>query len=188
MDEAIWTRARQIYEWAGETARAERIFHDLVVRFPDSASAYYQIARIYSLNSHMQEAIDAIEQALSIAGQTDPMYYVRAGEVYEAAGETDKALSILDESITLFPGHADTFYAIAHVYRSTDQPLEAINAIEQAIALMTEPDQWFYLRAGRIYEWAEYPDEAKTAYRQAQKINPDNAAAQEGIQRLGEEK
>lgn len=67
------------------------IYHEAVRRFPSFAPSYFELAWAYKLNGQPKEAIRAIEQALARQGMSNPWYFVRAGEVYEWAGEKAQA-------------------------------------------------------------------------------------------------
>ena len=61
---------------------------------------------------------------------------------------------------------------------------QAMAAIEQALVLMAPPNVYYYARAGSIYEWAGDKNQALYAYRQVLLIDPQNAVARKGVERL----
>jgi len=94
------------------------------------------------------------------------------------------ALAVYQEVLARFPDYAYSYYEMAYAYQLNKQPVQAITAIEQALALMTPPNAGYYVRAGSIYEWVGDKNRALNAYRQALLIDPRNAAALEGVERL----
>ena len=43
----------------------------------------------------------AVQQSLALMEPPDPWFYVRAGDIYEWAGETEKALTAYQYAVTL---------------------------------------------------------------------------------------
>jgi len=86
--------------------------------------------------------------------------------------------------LTRFPDFAPAYYEIAYIYQLNEQPAQAMTAIERALALMAPPNASYYTRAGSIYEWAGDETQALHVYRQALLIDPQNAAARKGVDRL----
>lgn len=61
---------------------------------------------------------------------------------------------------------------------------EAVNFIDKALSLAKSPDDWFYVRAGTIYENAGNFEKASQYFHQALALNSSNQSAKEGLTRL----
>jgi len=92
----------------------------------------------------------------------------------------------LQVTIKRFPDYALAYSELAWTYRLNKQPAEAIEAMEQALALMEPPDADYYVQAGAIYEWAGEPARALAAYRGALAINPEHKGAAQCVAHLAD--
>ena len=141
------------------------------------------IAQVLMREKQFEEADTWFVQALAL----DPehwSWYVARGNAARQAGNLNLALAVYQEVLARFPDYAYSYYEMAYAYQLNKQPVQAITAIEQALALMTPPNAGYYVRAGSIYEWVGDKNRALNAYRQALLIDPRNAAALEGVERL----
>ncbi len=80
--------------WGEAAATWEQVIQNAHLFYPGAArldEAYFEMAWAYHLNGNPALAISSIEQALVM--NSTPRYYLRAGAIYEAAGETDKAVA-----------------------------------------------------------------------------------------------
>ena len=102
-----------------------------------------------------------------------------------ACGNLDFALSLYQETLSLFPDFAAAYHEMALAYKLNNQPQEAIDAVEKSLKLMTPPDPWFYVRAGEIYEWAGRIDDAVVAYQHALALDSNNSVALQALERVG---
>jgi tetratricopeptide (TPR) repeat protein len=93
------TTARQ----AGNLELAISVYQQAIDRFPDNASAYYEIAFAYRLNEDPSRAVAAIEQALALMSPPNALYYARAGGIYEWSGDKSKALLAYRDTLRLDP-------------------------------------------------------------------------------------
>ena len=99
-------------------------------------------------------------------------------------GDISWALTIYQQIIEQNENWAPVYYEIAWSYQLADNNEKAISAIEQAILFVEFPSEWYYLRAGAIYEWGGYETQAKEAYQNALTLNSSNVDAQLGLDRV----
>jgi tetratricopeptide (TPR) repeat protein len=142
----------------GRTEQAIAEYQNLTARFPDYASAYYQLAWIYHQEGQSEQAITAIETALSLSEGPDLSFILRANTIYQSNQLTGKALDL---------------------YRSTETAFEEII---EAFPDFPEP----YLNIARFYEEYNRNESAITAYRQTLAVDPENTLAAEALDRLQE--
>ena len=81
------------------------IYTQTVQQFPNYAHAYFEMAWAYKLNDQPEQAINAIELALDRQQIPNAWYFVRAGEIYEWAGERAQARSAYLEALAFKPGN-----------------------------------------------------------------------------------
>jgi tetratricopeptide (TPR) repeat protein len=87
----------------GNLTLALAVYQETLVRFPDFAPAYYELAYAYQLNKQSAQAIAAIEQALALMMPPNAYYYSRAGSIYEWAGDADQALHAYRQALMIDP-------------------------------------------------------------------------------------
>jgi len=142
------------------------------------------IAQALTREKRFEEADTWFVQALALNPE-QPWWYVSRGDTARQAGNLTLALAVYQEALARFPDLAYAYYEMAYTYQLNKQPAQAMTAIQRALTLMAPPEAYYYVRAGIIYEWAGDKNQALHAYRLALLIDPQNAAALEGVQRLG---
>jgi putative inorganic carbon (hco3(-)) transporter len=155
-----------------------------VINSPESrGNGQLAIALVLTREKRFEEADRWYLQAL-VLNPGDGWFYVLRGDAALQAGNTALALSVFQEALKRFPAFAPGYYEIASAYQLSGQPDQAIAAIQQALARMAPPNADYYARAGNIYEWHADESRAIQAYRQALLIDPKNAGALAGLERL----
>jgi len=142
----------------GRTEQAIAEYQNLSARFPDYASAYYQLSWVYHQEGQPDQAVTAIETALSLTEGPDLSFILRANAIYQANQLMSKAQEL---------------------YRSTET---AFQEVIETFPDFPEP----YLYIARFYEEFDQIESAITAYQQALAIDPENAVAAEALDRLQE--
>jgi tetratricopeptide (TPR) repeat protein len=144
---------------------------------------YFAIAQVLTREQRFSDADNwyrrALERNSSYIG-----WYLARGNNARANENLEMALSIYQEAARLFPDESAVYYQIARTYAMEKQLEHARENIEKALALMGPPNEWYYLKAGQIYEMCSEESQALDAYQNALSINPDNEKAQEGLIRL----
>lgn len=155
-----------------------------VIKSPESrGNGQLAMAMVLTGEKRFEEADAWFVQALSNNPDNSWSYVLRADAAMQG-GNTALALTFYQEALKRFPDFAPAYYEIASAYWTTGQPDQAIAAIQQALACITPPNADYYTRAGNIYEWHADESQAIQAYRQALLIDPKNAGALEGLERL----
>lgn len=171
---------------SGELNRALNLYTQALTQFPDFPQIYYEMAWAYHLAGSKGEAIQTIEKAIQLMNPSNVWYEVRAGQLYLDDNRLDDALKAYQSAQSIDPGNSTAYYELAWLYRLNNDKDQSIEAIESALAMMSTPSEWYYVRAGQIYEWAATKDQAIAAYREALKINSSNSSALDGLKRLGQ--
>jgi len=144
---------------------------------------YFAVAQVLTLEQRYFEA----DHWYRLAIERNTEYrrrYIARGNNMRSAGNFDFALSIYREAARRFPDFSVVYHQMSWAYRLNEQPKEALDSIEKALALMDPPNERYYTRAGQIYEWQGETDRALDAYLSALAINPDYKSAQRGASRL----
>lgn len=169
------------YEQTGaEAAFAE--FRKATAIDPRRGDGYLAIAQILVRENRYAQAIPWFDLALE-RNPRSRWYLVYAGAARKA-GELSRALDIYGQAVARFPSYAPAHFEMAWACRLNNQPEQAVLSIERALELMDIPDPAYYVRAGRIYEFAGNPAKAIPAYRQALALDPASEPARQALARL----
>ena len=77
------------------------IFNTAVERFPNYSMTYYEMAWAYKLNDQPAQAIEAINNAIRSMNTQNVWYYLRAGSIFEWAGEIEIALDTYNKVLSI---------------------------------------------------------------------------------------
>ena len=171
------------YEHGDGYESATTVFNKAITLDPDRGQGYIAMGQLMVIQGEFDKAEYWYELALGTSN-VNPWWYVYRANAASESGNLVKAINIYQDTINRYPDFSNAYYEIAQVYLQNHQNDEAINAIEHAIVRMEFPNQWYYVRAGMIYEAAGFTDKALAAYRQALLINSGNNQAVQAINRL----
>jgi tetratricopeptide (TPR) repeat protein len=88
-----------------------------------------------------EHEIEHLTARIKRRGPTAPLLYQRASE-YRVLGKLDKAAADLLEALKMDPRYLDARVELARVQLADNKPTEALTAINQALDLVTKPDEW----------------------------------------------
>ena len=201
-DAKMWSEARMIYNaildgdpqnvdaflglgwvdyFAGDgVAVAQSDFQKGIEANPERGDGYYAIAEMLVREKHYSEADTWFAQAIAQNPDT-PGWWIERGNAARSAGNFAGAITVYTQAIQRFPNFASAYYELAWAYRMNNDADKSIWAIEKALAAISTPSEWYFVRAGQIYDWAGKKDLAANAYRQALALNPKNTSAQQGL-------
>ena len=96
----------------GQIEPAISVYQNMFGLFPNDARIYYEISDSYYQVGQIAEAIDAVEKALVLADSPTLSYYLRAAQVFEAAGELDKALQAYQAVLEITPDNGEALRGV----------------------------------------------------------------------------
>jgi tetratricopeptide (TPR) repeat protein len=91
---------------------AIEIYQALIERNPDFVPVYYRIAKAYKLIDQQSNAIASIESAQAIIRKPDFEHYMNSGEIFEWAGDFEKALDSYQNAFIINPDSVEALEAI----------------------------------------------------------------------------
>jgi tetratricopeptide (TPR) repeat protein len=145
---------------------------------------YFAIAQLFTREERFTDADTYYVKAIEIT-PNDRWYQLSRATNARNARNITLALGIFEDILDNYPEYGQAYYEAALTYYIDEQFDKAKEAIERAISLLDMPDQWYYARAGVIFEGAGDLDRALDYYRLALEVNPANITALEGLARLG---
>lgn len=88
---------------AGDIDKALIQYEETITRFPNWAPGYYEMAWAYKLANQQKNALQTIDQAISLQQPPNGWYYFRAGLIFEWAGLDTDARSAYQIALKLLP-------------------------------------------------------------------------------------
>jgi Flp pilus assembly protein TadD len=111
-------------EW-GREAEGERVLRDAIARSPNDASLQHAFGLLLIREGHGQEALDHLAAASRLDPANARFAYVYAVAL-DDAGQTGKALDVLEDDVARHPYDRDSLAALADFYRSAGNPRKAV--------------------------------------------------------------
>jgi tetratricopeptide (TPR) repeat protein len=91
---------------------AIQVYNELIERYPEYVPAYFGIARAFRRTNQKQFAISNIDKVLNLQKPLNLNQYILSGEIYEWAGEKDKAIQSYLQALVIDPENRSTLEAI----------------------------------------------------------------------------
>ncbi len=133
---------------------AETHYHQVTLEFPNSGTAWYNLARTYRALGERDEAMIAVQKAL-LVDKPEPEFYHLVGNLYRDGGLAQQAISAYERALELdetFDAHNN----LALSYKDLGKFDLAKGTLEKG--LLFQPDDW-YLRANLgsiLYDLEDY--------------------------------
>lgn len=97
---------------SGNLEKAIEVYEQIINKHPNYDRAYLELAQVYYLLDHTDEAKWAIEKAIESASSPTEWYYIRAGRIYKQAGEGEKALQYYYQALGIDPTNSTALQAV----------------------------------------------------------------------------
>jgi Flp pilus assembly protein TadD len=111
-------------EW-GREAAGERVLRDAISRSPDDASLQHALGLLLIRQGHGLEALDHLAAAARLDLANARFVYVYAVALNDA-GQTGKALDVLEHNVARHPYDRDSLAALANFYQSAGNRRRAV--------------------------------------------------------------
>src|SRR5438477_8576584 len=143
--------------------------------FENNPLIKYQLALAYVQGRNTSQAINELEQAITIAPK-----YVEAtillAQLRLHAGDPQSAIAPLESALQLKPDVTQIRMLLADAYQAVDRSEEAASLIREQIK-KTPQDSQSYLVLGVILKKQKKNDESRKAFEKALELNPQNVVA-----------
>jgi len=186
------------FESEGDHASSERIYKELVDRYPDVADTHVNLALVQGRQKRFDLAVETLKQGLEAVPGSETLL-VRLGHTYLVMDKLAEALEAMQRTLIVNPDNLDALTVSALIYERWARLDDSLSHLERGLAI--EPENEFlraaYARnlglSGRVDEAIEafsglardYPDAAY--YYQnlgiAYGIKKDHARAVENLEK-----
>jgi len=152
--------------------KAAEIFRRLATLLPGKAWAQFDLAVPLRDAKQNEAAIKVLEPIL--ADQKDPDILSLASDVYEARGETPKAVSLMREAIVLNPSNPAYYVSFAALCLNHDAFQVGIDMVDVGLRRMPgEPS--LYISRGLLYAHLAQYEKAEADFQQAEKLDSEQS-------------
>lgn len=177
-----YTHRGLAYSLKGRYDQAIADYSKAIELKPDYAEAYNLRASAYGKNGLLDQAIADETQAIALKPGFAPFYYNR-GLAYRFKGLYDQAIADYGKAIAFRPDYAEAYNNRAWAYHEKGEDGKGLPDAENAVALM--PNAHSIETRAEIYEKLGLRDKAIADYRRVLELEPDEAEARSGLERLG---
>lgn len=164
-----------------DTARAQSIFEKMILLAPTKGDGYFAMGLLAAKQGEFDKADTWFIQAIA-RNPDNPEWWVVRGNTARDAMNVPFSLDIYNKAVQRFPDYALLYYEMARAYQLDNDRDLAINAIEKAQGYQTRPNAWYFVRAGKIYEWAGERAQARSEYLGALSVDPGNLSAHQAAE------
>ena len=117
-------------EITGDEKKAEELFSQYIEKYPDDATAYFELARILANKKEIHEAIDLAGKAAKL-DPSNIWYQLFYAEVLQLDGKIKDAISIYENITSAHPDDLDYYYQLAALYLTSERFQDAIKVYNE---------------------------------------------------------
>jgi tetratricopeptide (TPR) repeat protein len=150
-------------------ADAIPVFRQLVPLLPGQSYPSYDLAWLLFASHHNDEAVKVLEPILS-ADQTDPDVLSLASQVYEAAGNTPRAVELQRQAIVLNPTDPSSYTLFAILCLAHDSFQVGIDMLDAGLKRIPNSSP-LYLSRGVLYAQLGNFDKAEADFKMAEQLD-----------------
>jgi tetratricopeptide (TPR) repeat protein len=150
-------------------ADAIPVFQQLISLLPDQSYPRYDLAVLLVSTHNNNEALKTVEPLLS-PDQSDPDIFSLASQVYEATGNTPKAVALQRQAIVLNPTDPSNYVQFAILCLLHDSFDAGIDMLNAGLTRVSEPSS-LYLSRGVLYSQMAKWDNAEADFKMAEQLD-----------------
>ncbi len=195
--EVIDTQPLALEQFGSCLAKLDRLdeasaeFLKIVNANPADTRLRMHLAALQLEARHPKDAIATLQpllqsQSNAPSGQTDARVAELAGAAYEADGQTQQAVDLLNRAVAAYPKDIDLYLALAALAFDHHSFASGIEVMTSGLRLMPDAAP-LYLERGILYvQLADY-EKAQTDFQKAAEIDPRQTLSQVGQSKIAEE-
>ena len=163
-----------LYEQTGNIDKAVEAFMKLEGFDTQKGQGYYQIGHLFNRKSNPQKAIEYFEKYLPYRHISDINIFSILGNLYEQAGDIDKAVEIYSklEGINYSKGQGHYYNGL--LYAKKERWTDALKEFEYALKISPK-DSKLLVKIGELYEKTGNNVKALEIYKKVIAIDPTKA-------------
>ena len=116
---AAYVNLADMYRQTGRENEAEILLRSAIENNPQNPAGYFALGLSLVRSGQAREAIEMLDNAATLA-PNEPYYHYVTGIALNSNGETEAGLAKLHVTHNQFPGHRDTLFALATIYRDEE--------------------------------------------------------------------
>lgn len=148
-DPAVLVRAGLARQEQGDPDGAERIYRDVLARWPEEANALNLLGVLVRQRGDMAEALALGAKAVALA-PGEGVFLANHGVTLAAAGRLPEAVKVLGAAVSKRPGDAVCLRNLGQALAELGDPMAALIPLEHAAALdPNSPEPWLALAHAR---------------------------------------
>jgi tetratricopeptide (TPR) repeat protein len=171
------------YDYRGDFESAINQFNQVIEISPDQGTGYFAMGLLFNRQQKYDEAELWFSEASAKEPERTHFILIRANNLRNA-GNLDKSIILYNNVLHQNPRNSRAYYELSHAYFLLEEYEIAKEYIENAIKFMEISNQFYYNRAGRIYEALGDYNSAISYYKKSLEIDPMNNFSNEGISRI----
>jgi tetratricopeptide (TPR) repeat protein len=149
------------------------VFRRLLSLRPDNRYARLALADVQYMTKHPEEAIATLQPLLE-SGDPDPNALMLASTVYEASGDTPRAVSELRQAITASPGNVELYLQFSDLSLAHRSFQAGIAMLDAGLVQLPNAASLYIARGILYVQVADY-DKAQADFDTANRLEPDQA-------------
>ncbi|HXU60080.1 MAG TPA: tetratricopeptide repeat protein, partial [Polyangia bacterium] len=186
-------RAARLYEEAGDTAAAERLYRRVLEQDAENADALQALEGLYRAGRDGIRLAEVLQRraAIDLDPQLRRTRLLEASRLHEGRGDVTAAVEALKALRAADEEDVEALQELARLYEALGQPRELDSVLAQQARVAEDPGQRARLwsRVGELrLGILEDPDGAAEAYREALEGAPDDAMALSALESIEEKR
>src|SRR3972149_4349427 len=173
-DVSIFSTLGNLYEQTGNIDKAVEAFMKLEGFDTQKGQGYYQIGHLFNRKSNPQKAIEYFEKYLPYRHISDINIFSILGNLYEQAGDIDKAVEIYSKLEGINYSKGQGHYYIGLLYAKKERWTDALKEFEYALKISPK-DSKLLVKIGELYEKTGNNIKALEIYKKVIAIDPTKA-------------
>lgn len=167
----IYNNIGDIYLLKNNLEEAEKIFGELLEKYPDYAYGYYNYGLILQKKGDFKKALKFLNKAIKIEPHV-AKFYNSLSAVYCDRTDFEKAISCLLKALKTDPHYIMAHINLSKIYLIRKEFNKALKHCEKAIKISPD-NSAIYNQLGRIYQARGETDKAAGCYLKALDISPE---------------
>src|SRR3989338_7985734 len=173
-DVSIFSTLGNLYEQTGDINKAVETLMKLEGIDTQKGQGYYQIGHLFNRKSNPQKAIEYFEKYLPYRHISDINIFSILGNLYEQAGDIDKAVEIYSKLEGINYSKGQGHYYIGLLYAKKERWTDALKEFEYALKISPK-DSKLLVKIGELYEKTGNNIKALEIYKKVIAIDPTKA-------------